>query len=438
MIPLTYDEIMYYEYQKKCHICNKKFWYDKNKKSKFKLYKKVRDHCHFTGKCRGAAHNICNLRCKVPREIPVKFHNGSKYDYHFIIKESAEEFKDEFDCLGENTETYISFSVPIKKEHNDDINELITYKIKLIDTYRFMQNKLSDLVDNLSEINNKDCKKCMEKKNIKSECEFIGIKINRLTYRCKECSGKFAKPVKKLIEKFPSVYKFLNRYLNKFVLLLLRKGVYLYGYMDSWEKFNEKSLPNKESFYSELNKEDITDADYAHAHKVWEVFEIKHLCEYHDLYVQTDTFLLANVFEKFRDKSTEIYGLDPSYFYSELGLAWQACLKKTGVKLELLTDIDMLMMVEKGIRGGICQSTHRYANANNKYMKNCNKKIESSYLMYLDANNLCGWAMSQKLPVSGFKWENDILSFNENFIKNYDENSDVEYFLEVDIEYTKK
>ena len=120
------------------------------------------------------------------------------------------------------------------------------------------------------------------------------------------------------------------------------------------------------------------------------------------------------------------------------GLAWQACLKKTGVKLELLTDIDMLMMVEKGIRGGICQSTHRYANANNKYMKNYNEKIESSYLMYLDANNLCGWAMSQKLPVSGFKWENDILSFNENFIKNYDENSDVEYFLEVDIEYTKK
>ena len=126
MIPLTDNENNYYEDQKKCHICNKKFWYDKNEKSKFKLYKKVRDHCHFTGKLIRAAHNICNLRYKVPREIPVKFHNGSTYDYHFIIKELAEEFKDKFTCLGENTEKYISFSVPIKKEHNDDINELIT------------------------------------------------------------------------------------------------------------------------------------------------------------------------------------------------------------------------------------------------------------------------------------------------------------------------
>ena len=238
MIPLTDNENNYYEDQKKCHICNKKFWYDKNEKSKFKLYKKVRDHCHFTGKLIRAAHNICNLRYKVPREIPVKFHNDSKYDYQFIIKELAEEFKSDFRCLGENTEKYISFSVPIKKEHNDDINQLITYKIKFIDTYRFMQSKLSDFVDNLSEINNKDCKKSMERKNIKSECEFIGIKNNRLNYRCNECSGKFAKPLKELIEKFPSAYKFCNRDLNKFVLLL-RKGVYPYEYMDSWEKFSE-------------------------------------------------------------------------------------------------------------------------------------------------------------------------------------------------------
>ena len=129
--------------------------------------------------------------------------------------------------------------------------------------------------------------------------------------------------------------------------------------MDSWKKFSEKSLANKESFYSELNKEDITYKDYAHAQKMWEVSEIKNLGEYHDLYVKIDAFLLANVFEKFRDKCTEIYGLDPSYFYTAPGLAWQACFKKTDVKLELLIDIDMLMMVEKGIRGGICQSTHR-------------------------------------------------------------------------------
>ena len=161
--------------------------------------------------------------------------------------------------------------------------------------------------------------------------------------------------------------------------------------------------------------------------------------DYHDLYVQTDTLLLADVFGKFRKKCIEIYGLDPSYFYSAPGLAWQACLKKTEVKLELLTDIDMLLMIEKGIRGGMCQSTHRYAKANNKYMKNYDKSIESSYLKYLDANNLYGWAMFQKLPINGFMWYNDHLSdFTEDFIKNYNGNSDEGYLLEVDIEYPKQ
>ena len=199
------------------------------------------------------------------------------------------------------------------------------------------------------------------------------------------------------------MYQFCNGKLNKFVLLL-RKGVYPYEYMDSWERFDETSLPNKKAFYSELNLEDITDKDYEHAQKVWEVFGIKNFGEYHDLYVQCDTLLLADVFENFRDKCIEIYELDPVYFVSAPGLAWQVCLKKTEVKLELITDYDMLLMIEKGIRGGICQATHRYAKANNKYMKNYDKNIESSYIEYLDANNLYGWAMSQKLPVKGFKW----------------------------------
>ena len=122
--------------------------YDRNKEREFRAYQKVRDHCHYTGKFRGAAHNICNLRYVI-KKIPIVFHNGSTYDYHFIIKKLAEEFKGEFECLGENTEKYITFSVPIKK---DDNSKKITYKLKFIDSYRFMQSKLSDLVDNLSEI----------------------------------------------------------------------------------------------------------------------------------------------------------------------------------------------------------------------------------------------------------------------------------------------
>ena len=156
---------------------------------------------------------------------------------------------------------------------------------------------------------------------------------------------------------------------------MLRKGVYPYEYMDSWERFNKTSLLDKKDFYSELNNEDSTDKDYEHYQKVWKVFGIKNCGEYHDLYVQCDTLLLADVFENFRDKCIEIYGLDPAHFLSAPGLAWQACLKKTKVELELLTNIDMLLMVEKGIRGGICQAIHRYAKANNKYMNNYNKFI---------------------------------------------------------------
>ena len=176
-------------------------------------------------KFRGATHSISNLRYKVPHKIHVKIHNGSKYDYHFIIRELAEEFKGQFECLGENTEKYITFSIPIKKENDD--GKTITYKIKFIDTCRFMQSKLSDLADNLSEINNKECKKCMERKKIRSECEFIGLKDNRLNYKCKECNETSAKSINNLIKKFPRTCKFCNGNLNKFVLLL-RKGVYPY------------------------------------------------------------------------------------------------------------------------------------------------------------------------------------------------------------------
>ena len=167
----------------------------------------------------------------------------------------------------------------------------------------------------------------MERKNIKSECDFIGLKNNRLNYRCKECKRTSTKSMNKLIEKFPSIYQFFDGDLNKFALLL-RKAVYPYEYMDSWERFDETSLPDKKAFYSEINSEDITDKDQVHAQKIWEVFEINNLGKYHDLYVQCVTLLLRNGFAKSRDTCTEIYGLDPSHFLPAPGLAWKACLKK--------------------------------------------------------------------------------------------------------------
>ena len=156
MIPLTNKEIKSYEKQKVCHICKRGFCDDdKNKK-------KVRDHCHYTRHFRGAAHSECNLRYNVRTKMPIVFHNVSTYDYHFATEKLAEEFKGDFECLGENTEKYITFSVPLKKEN--DNGKKITYKLKFIDSYRFMSTSLSNLVDNLSGVYDKECKKCMERK----------------------------------------------------------------------------------------------------------------------------------------------------------------------------------------------------------------------------------------------------------------------------------
>ena len=200
---------------------------------------KVRDHCHYTGKYRGAAHNICNLKYKVPKEIPIVFHNGSIYDYHLIIKELVKEFEGNFECLGENTEKYITFSVPIKKKiENKDLE--ITYKIKFNDSYRFMASSLSKLVDNLSEgIHNNKCSDC------DSNLDYIKItaertagpsalarsslerKNEKLILECYNCKQRYKKKFnKELIERFASTYSFCNNDLNKFILLL-RKGVIL-------------------------------------------------------------------------------------------------------------------------------------------------------------------------------------------------------------------
>ena len=311
-----------------------------------------------------------------------------------------------------------------KKDDNDSDNDknekngedkkkdkkprIITYRLRFIDSCRFMQDSLSTLVDNLSGVNDK----------------------------VSETDKKISHAA--LIENFSNTYQLCNNELNKFALFL-RKGVYPYEDRDSWKRFKEELFPDKESFYSKLNKEHITDEEYVHVQKVRDTFKIKNLGEYHDLYVQSDTALVADVFEKFRDKCLETDELDPAHFLSVPGLSWKTCLKKTKVELELLTDTDMLLMFEKGIREGMCQVICRYAEANNKYMNNYDKNKVSSYLVYLDANNLYGYAMSKKLPIRNFKWldKDDISKFNDELIKKYDENSDIGCIFEVDIEYSK-
>ena len=205
-----------------------------------------------------------------------------------------------------------------------------------------MSTSLSNFASNLSEglPNDRfiDCKSCLD---------YMTTKDEQLIFRCFWCKRNYEKDFnKELIQRFSNIYEFCNGDLNKDILLL-RKGVYSYEYMDSWERFNETSLPDKQAFNSNLNMEDITDVDYKNAKLVFKNLINKNLGDYHDWYVQSDTLLLADVFENFRNMCIKVYELDPAHFLSAPGLAWQLFLMKPEVKLELLTDVYMLLMVEK-------------------------------------------------------------------------------------------
>ena len=398
-------------------MCSKEFKDEKNK---------VKDFCYYTGKFKGAAHKKCIDNTLKEVEIPICFHNGSNYDYHFIIKEIAKEF-DGIECIGENSEKYITFTASIDKEFNDGLK--IKYKLRFIDTFRFTFDSLQNLVDNLTELN--VCKKC------NGTCNNYKRHNNVLIYNCSLCNKKSYRSIDELIKRCSKVYSICNNDLDKF-LLLLRKGVYPYEYMNTWNRFNECENPPFEKYYSKLNLTNITKEDYVHSQKVWNKFKIKDIGDYHDLYAQSDTLQLADVFENVKDMCLDIYGLDPSKFVSSPNLAWQACLKITGIELELITDNDMLLMIEEGIRGGICQAIVPLIKANNKYLKNYDKSLPSSFLKYLDANNLYEWATCKKLSFRNFNFVNPSY-YDEDLIKNYDEDeNDYGAILEVDIEYPEE
>ena len=343
-IRLTKEDHLNFVEAKICHICQEEI-----------TERKVRDHCHFTGKYRGAAHSRCNLNARKPLLIPVIFHNLQGYDVHLFIKELAA-LRGEFSCIPSTEEKYISFSKEFKFDEyicrRSGRMRNLKFEIRFIDSFKFLQTSLANLVSNLQPqdfINSRD----IFKENTD---------------------------------------------------LLTRKGVFPYDYVSSIHKLDEKQLPPKEEFYSKLNDENISDEDYQHALNVFHTFNCKSIRDYHDLYLKSDVLLLSDVFENFRKTCLKHYKLDPAHYYTSPGLAWDACLKETKQELQLLTDYDMLMMVERGIRGGISHISKRYAEANNKYMKDYNPDKASVYIQYLDANNLYGWAMSQPLPTHGFEW----------------------------------
>ena len=330
----------------------------------------VRDHCHVTGKYRGSAHGACNLKLQISAEkikIPVVFHNLKGYDSHFIINELGKLIEKgeeiSINVIAQNAEKYMAF--------------YIGKHLSFIDSFAFMSSSLDKLAGNLE------------------DRDFIYTK------------DYFTDPV------------LFN--------LMKRKGVYPYDYMDSFRKFNDTELPKREDFYSLLTDNNISKDDYSHAKDVWNTFNLKNMGEYHDLYLRTDILLLTDVFENFRKTCLTYYKLDPLHYITSPGLAWDAMLKMTGINLELITDIDMQLFIEKGLRGGISYIAHRHAEANNKYMKNYDLDKLISYIMYLDANNLYGWAMSKPLPYGNFRWVNA----DGVITKEYG----IGHIYEVDLEY---
>ena len=383
MFPLTSQEWKSFREATVCWLCRKEF-------ERGKLVK-VRDHCHFTGKFRGAAHRSCNLKFQRPKFTPVFFHNLQNYDAHLFVR--ALGTLDEVlsvTCIPNNEEKYISFSLKFElKKERKEVAEgqwkefVVKHEIRFLDSFKFTLAGLSSLVKNLP------------KEELKETARFFGERSE----------------------------------------LVSRKGVYPYEFMDGFDKFEKKQLPKKAAFFSRLNQEKVTDENYQRAQKVWEEFSVTNMGEFHDLYLKTDVLLLADVMESFRKLCEKNYELDPAHFFSTPGLAWDAMLKMTGVKLELLKDVDQVLMIEKEIRGGNANVFKRFAKANNQYMKNFDVKQDSRFLVYLDANNLYGWAMSQPLPVEEFEWmsEADLQNW-----KNFVEEEGKGCILEVDLFYPKE
>ena len=375
-IEMTNEDKESFRLAKKCHICKIPYGANDN------FNNIVRDHCHVTGKYRGSAHEFCNLNFQLTDKIPVVFHNLKGYDSHFIMQEIGNIVKEHsyVDAKGNKREMSINV-IPCNMEKY--MAFMLGRYLLFIDSFQFMSSSLSNLVNNLP----------------------------------------------------AEAFKYTGQvFQGEQLSLMKKKGVYPYDYMSSFEKFEDSRLPKKEDFFSVMNNEHITDEEYQHAQNVWGEFGLSSMGEYHDLYLKSDILLLTDVFENFRKACQQYYELDPAHYFTTPGLSWDAMLKMTKTKLELMSDVDMFLFIEKGMRGGISYIANRYGKSNNKYMKNFNPEEVSKYIMYLDANNLYGWAMSQYLPTGGFKW----LTEEEVDLSKFDDESEKGLILEVDLEYPEE
>lgn len=331
-----------------------------------------------TGKYRAAAHSQCNLLYQDSRMIPVIFHNLSGYDGNFLIDILANAFEGQIKLIPINKERYISFT-----KYFVDLD----VSLRFIDSLRFLNASLDKLIKNLDD--------------------------------------------------FPFLNKVLTHLTPHQRNLLSQKGVFCYEYLDSMGKLEETEFPSIDKFYSHLNGSDISVEDYEHALKVYKDLNCENLKDYLLFYLSSDVILMVDVIEKFRQESMEIYKLDPLCYFTLPGYSFDSMFKYTGVELELLTDINMLLFVERGVRGGISQCSNRYSKANNKYMPDFDESQDSKYIMYFDVNALYSFAMEKPLPTGGFRWLSDkeLQVIDINLLT---EDSPKGYIFEVDLEYPKE
>ncbi|KAB0797146.1 hypothetical protein PPYR_08140 [Photinus pyralis] len=375
MEPLSEDELRMYDESRTCFICQNPFDNDSTNP-------KVKDHCHITGKYRGSAHATCNLNYKIPNFIPVVFHNLSGYDSHLFVKELGADTED-IDVIPTSTEKYITFSKRVLVDEVDlesGKKERKYMKLRFIDSFRFMPTSLDKLSTNLT------------------------------SEQCAE------------------IRKFFNDS-NKFQLLR-KKVCFPYSYVDCMSKLDEKDIPSHTKFYNDMTQEHISRDEYERVVRIWNVFNCKTLGDYSDLYLKTDVLLLADVFQNFRSLCMNVYGVDAAHYVTTPGLTWDAMLKFTRVKLELLTDMDMYHMIKKGIRGGVSTCIKRKSCANNEFVPGYDSNQAKVFIQYLDATNLYGNSMREYLPVDGFSWltRADIEKFN---VHDISDESDVGYILEL-------
>lgn len=382
---LSYVEVQKFVLTRNCYICNHEFNDEDDAK-----FTKVQDHDHYTGLYRGAACQACNTKLRMKRSfLPVFFHNLRGYDMHHLCKYGFGLFPSwTFSPIPTTREKYLALTAQIKIDSHPVSGKDINFCVKFLDSFQFLPTSLAKLASAL--------------------------------------------PSFQHVLNLPSEYPLVTDD------IISRKGVYPYEYFNSLDRLTEAQLPPQKEFYDSLSEQHVTDEEYAYAQTAWTAFQCTTFGDYTQRYLELDIYLLADIFEQYRKTCFEVDGLDPTHFFTSPGYSFTAALKQTNEEIDLLHEPEMYELFERGVRGGMCFTNKHFIRANNPYMgKEFDPTEPTKWLLYIDENNLYGSALSQRLPHSNFQWidQETLQTWTTDTILQFDENADIGYLCEVDLEY---